>query len=569
MTSGYDIVIEKKTKAEFEVKATKTGENPQKCPVCSDQRKPGNQNKPCFSYNAQTGLGHCQNCDASFYRKNENHKSYVRPVWENKTDLPESIVDFFMKRNIGQDVLREMKITNTDRGSICFNYFREGQLINTKYRTLDKRFAMHTGAELILYNLDGISGQKEIFITEGECDALVMIQAGFKNTCSVPAGANPKNNNLQYMDSCWEAFKDAERVYIMTDTDLPGNQLADELARRIGSERCFRVKSEYKDVNDALNAGVKINKEWVDKNSTFYPLVGVYQADSFWTDLIGIRKHGFPKGWRPRGEFGKKVAIHPGYQTVITGVPGHGKSEHLDQVLLELGIDYNLRGAYFSPENFPTQIHIIKIIEKLTGMNFWELSEFQINEIKEWIDDHIFWVYPDDGFGLTNILEHVRKAITRYGINWYVIDPWNKIDHQFSGSETAYISKCLDEMDNFNKKNNVHGFLVAHPTKMQKNEDGSYVVPNLYSISGSAHFFNKAALGWTVYKTGQGTTDVHIQKVKFKYWGEVGVLNYIWDHINGRYYTVNPDRKNWLIKESNLTPISQLPYKDDLDSVPF
>ena len=569
MTSGYDIVIEKKTKAEFEVKATKTGENPQKCPVCSDQRKPWNQNKPCFSYNAQTGLGKCQNCDASFYRKNENHKSYVRPVWENKTDLPESIVDFFMKRNIGQDVLREMKITNTDRGSICFNYFREGQLINTKYRTLDKRFAMHTGAELILYNLDGISGQKEIFITEGECDALVMIQAGFKNTCSVPAGANPKNNNLQYMDSCWEAFKDAERVYIMTDTDLPGNQLADELARRIGSERCFRVKSEYKDVNDALNAGVKINKEWVDKNSTFYPLVGVYQADSFWTDLIGIRKHGFPKGWRPRGEFGKKVAIHPGYQTVITGVPGHGKSEHLDQVLLELGIDYNLRGAYFSPENFPTQIHIIKIIEKLTGMNFWELSEFQINEIKEWIDDHIFWVYPDDGFGLTNILEHVRKAITRYGINWYVIDPWNKIDHQFSGSETAYISKCLDEMDNFNKKNNVHGFLVAHPTKMQKNEDGSYVVPNLYSISGSAHFFNKAALGWTVYKTGQGTTDVHIQKVKFKYWGEVGVLNYIWDHINGRYYTVNPDRKNWLIKESNLTPISQLPYKDDLDSVPF
>jgi len=39
MTSGYDIVIEKKTKAEFEVKATKTGENPQKCPVCSDQRE--------------------------------------------------------------------------------------------------------------------------------------------------------------------------------------------------------------------------------------------------------------------------------------------------------------------------------------------------------------------------------------------------------------------------------------------------------------------------------------------------------------------------------------------------
>ncbi len=539
----------------IEIKGRKTsGQVTTICPQCSEGRK--KKKDPCLSVNLDTGVWLCHHCSWSGAL---NKKVYSTPTWENKTDLPDAMVEWFLKRNISQSVLSEMKVTHTDtfmpqvganRKVMCFNYFREGKLVNTKYRTSDKHFKLHKDAELILYNFDGINGQKEIYITEGECDALCMIQAGFKNTCSVPNGANQKNNNLQYMDNCWRAFELAERVYIMTDSDDPGNQLADELARRIGVERCFRVKHAHKDINDAVNDGLTITKDWLERHSFLYPLVGVHEAQTFWDDLINIRKNGFPKGWMPRGEFGKKVSIHPGYQTIITGIPGHGKSEHLDQVLIELGIDYDLRGAYFSPENFPTSVHLIKIVEKLTGKNFWELTIAQVNETKDWINDHIFWIYPDDGLNLTNILDHVRKAVLRHGINWYVIDPWNKLDHQYTGSETAYISQCLDEMDVFNKKNNVHGFLVAHPTKMDKDTNGNFTVPNLYSISGSAHFFNKTALGWTVYKTGNGATDVHVQKVKFKYWGEIGQISYIWNPSNGRYYTINPDNTNWLIKKS-------------------
>lgn len=551
-----------------------TGQAVALCPKCSESRK--KKNDPCLSVNLDLGVWNCKNCGWTGGLKK---KHYEVPKWENKTDLPDAILEWFQKRNISSQVLLDLKVSHTDtfmpqvsanRKVMCFNYFRDGVLVNTKYRDSAKNFKLHKDAELILYNLDGITGQKEIFITEGECDALVMIQAGFKNTCSVPNGANPKNNNLQYMDNCWRAFEQAEKVFIMTDNDDPGNRLADELARRIGPERCYRVTHEYKDANDAVNAGVKIDREWIDSNASFYPLVGVHQAENFWNDLLNIRKNGFPKGWKPRGAFGEKVTIHPGYQTVITGVPGHGKSEHLDQVLIELAIDYDLRGAYFSPENFPTEIHIIKIVEKVTGKSFWDLSLNEINDTKDWINEHFLWVYPDDGVSLTNILDHVRKAITRYGINWYVIDPWNKLDHQYEGSETSYISRCLDEMDIFNKKNNVHGFLVAHPTKMQKDDSGDYAVPNLYSISGSAHFFNKAALGWTVYKKGDGLSDVHVQKVKFKYWGEIGLINYLWDDKNGRYYLTNRDNSNWLKpKELNNPDLYTQSNVDDDDFMPF
>ncbi len=552
-----------------------TGQVYTTCPQCSHERK--KKTGKCLSVNLDSGVFNCKNC---YWKGALNKKVYVLPKWENKTVLSDSLVEWFLHRNIGQDVIMEMKITqgsifmpqvNQTVGCLCFNYFREGHLINVKYRDRNKNFRLHKDAELILYNLDGITGQKEIFITEGECDALVMIQAGFKNTCSVPNGANPKNNNLQYMDSCWMAFDQAESVYIMTDNDGPGNQLADELARRIGPERCYRIRHEYKDVNDALNDGQKITREWLMGNATFYPIVGVQTANDFWDGVINVRKNGFPKGWRPRGNFGTKVSIHPGYQSIITGIPGHGKSEHLDQVLIELGIDYNLRGAYFSPENFPSEVHIIKIIEKVSGKNFWALSISEIETYREWVSEHFYFISPEDGFELKNILNHVKMAVMRYGINWYVIDPWNKLDHQFEGSETSYISRCLDEMDLFNKKYNVHGFLVAHPTKMEKDKNNNYLVPNLYSISGSAHFFNKASLGWTVYKVGQGVSDVHVQKVKFKYWGEIGLVSYHWNSDNGRYFdnSVTPNNGPWLSFDKKVIDFTAPRFPIDEEPVPF
>lgn len=532
------------------------------CPKCSHDRK--KKHVKCLGVNLDKQVWHCNHCQ---WKGGLTKKTYTIPTWENLTQLPDKVVEWFAKRSISQQVLIDMKVTTAVKfmpqvekevNTICFNYFREGQLVNVKYRDAAKNFMLYKGAEKILYNLDGIKDQKEIWIVEGEIDCLTLIQLGIKNSCSVPNGANKKNNNLDYMDNCWQYFEQAEAVYILTDTDEPGNMLADELARRIGTEKSHRVKIDgFKDVNEAYCNGLHLTLDSLKSYAKPYPLLGVYTADNFWDGLLNIRKNGFPKGWKPRPPFGNHVTIHPGYFSIITGIPGHGKSEHLDQTLLELCIDNGLRGAYFSPENWPTELHLIKLVEKISGRNFWTLNLAEVNEFKSWIEDHIFWVYPEDGFNLTNVLNHIGKAVKRYGINWFVIDPWNKLDHQYTGNETKYISEALDQIDVFCKKNNLHGFIVAHPTKMAKDEEGKYQIPNLYSISGSAHFFNKTALGWTVYKKEKGLSEVHIQKVKFKYWGEIGMYSPLWDEENGRYYMTNPDRGNWLkneIIENNEIP---------------
>ena len=46
-----------------------------------------------------------------------------------------------------------------------------GEVVNVKYRTLDKRFRQVKGADKILYGLDDVVGQDTIIIVEGMPDS--------------------------------------------------------------------------------------------------------------------------------------------------------------------------------------------------------------------------------------------------------------------------------------------------------------------------------------------------------------------------------------------------------------
>jgi twinkle protein len=527
------------------------------CPQCSHDRK--KKNVKCLGVNLDQGIFHCNHCG---WKGSINKKQYVLPKWENKTELSDKVIEWFQKRNISQDTLIKMGVTEkreympqveSERLVVCFPYFKDKKVCNVKYRTSDKHFKLYKDAELVFYNIDGIQDNEEVIIVEGEIDALTMIQLGFTNTVSVPNGASRGNNNLQYLDNCYHYFENVKTVCIATDNDEPGQKLAEELARRIGVEKCTRaILGEFKDVNEMYCKTGKVNFDLKP-----FPLQGIYSVDNHWDGLLNILKNGFPKGWKPRGKIGEFLSIHPGYTTILTGIPGHGKSEVLDQILIQLCIDYNLRGAYFTPENRPTELHIIKIIEKLIGKSAFKSDSLTLQKAKEFLDERIFWVYPDDGYNLDNILEKVRQSVLRFGVNWYVLDPWNKLEHQYSQSETKYISESLDKIANFNHKNGVHCFIVAHPTKMKFNHDsGQYEVPGLYDISGSANFYNKADLGLTMYKNASNQNTLYIQKVKFKYWGSIGTVDLNWNPDNGRYDEYGLDVTNWLsnIKETETIP---------------
>ena len=175
-----------------------------------------------------------------------------------------------------------------------------------------------------------------------------------------------------------------------------------------------------------------------------------------------------------------------------------------------------------------------------------------------------------------NMLNTASAFVKKKGIKILVIDPYNRLEYQDGGnlSETLYISKLLDKITNFARFNDVLVFLVAHPRKMQKGE-----VPTMYDISGSANFFNKADYGITVHKTrntdsGQydNSSDIHIQKIKFKHLGNLGCAEMNWNYNNGRYEQRNNtvdlwDNSDWLNKnETQINDIepNMLPLTGDM-----
>ena len=560
------IVINPIDKKEYTIEVTKNGENQMTCPECSPNRK--KKTLKCFSFNLNKNAGRCNHCGIVLVAKEDKPieikpTEYKKPVWKNKTDLSNNAVKWFESRKITQSTLNEFKVTEglewmpqtqTNVNTIQFNYFKFGELVNVKYRDGAKNFKLFKDGEMIFYNLDATINNNVIIIVEGEMDVLALAQSGFKNVISVPNGCNDKGKiNMDYLDNCIDYFAEDCKFLLALDNDKVGNRLKDELARRLGYENCSTIT--FKDCKDANDCLIKYGIIGVTESieaAKEYPIEGVFNAIDIQDSIWDYYNNGLPSGFGiGMHEFDMFLKFQPGYLTVITGIPGHGKSEFLDFLMCRLNISHDWKFALYSPENHPLQLHFSKLAEKIIGKPFDgknRMSPLDLTTTIEYLKDVFYFVNPAENFTLDNILTAVKSLVRKKGVKAFVIDAWNKLEHNYSTNETKYISEQLDKIVTFCEKNSVHCFLVAHPTKVQKDKaTQKFEIPNLYSISGSANFYNKAANGITVYRDYENfTTEVYIQKVKFKHWGQTGCCQFAWDKTNGRYYKGMPNHDSWI-----------------------
>lgn len=561
------IVINPIDKKEYTIEVTKNGENQMTCPECSPNRK--KKTLKCFSFNLNKNAGRCNHCGVVLVAKEdkpifvEPAKVYSKPIWKNKTELSNNAVKWFESRKITQSILNEFKVTEGAEwmpqtqntvNTIQFNYFKFGELVNVKYRDGAKNFKLFKDGEMIFYNLDATINNNVIIIVEGEMDVLALAQSGFKNVISVPNGCNDKGKiNMDYLDNCIDYFVEDCKFLLALDNDKVGNRLKDELARRLGYENCSTIT--FKDCKDANDCLIKYGIIGVTESieaAKEYPIEGVFNAVDIQDSIWDYYNNGLPSGFGiGMHEFDMFLKFQPGYLTVITGIPGHGKSEFLDFLMCRLNISHDWKFALYSPENHPLQLHFSKLAEKVIGKPFegiGKMSPLDLTTTIDYLKDVFYFVNPAEDFTLDNILTAVKSLVRKKGVKAFVIDAWNKLEHNYTTNETKYISEQLDKIVSFCEKNSVHCFLVAHPTKVQKDKStGKFEIPNLYSISGSANFYNKAANGITVYRDYEHfTTEVYIQKVKFKHWGQTGCCQFAWDKTNGRYYKGMPNHDSWI-----------------------
>ena len=123
-------------------------------------------------------------------------------------------------------------------------------------------------------------------------------------------------------------------------------------------------------------------------------------------------------------------------------------------------------------------------------------------------------------------------------------------------------------------------FLVAHPTKMNQREDGTYEECTLYHVSGSADFRNQTHDGNSIYRYfdsdgKKGYTKFTNLKTKMNFQGEIGgSVNFEYDIVNGRYHAqgMPPSTFDMTKPAQDLqirTNSDILPHEIDEDEMPF
>lgn len=484
-------------------------------------------------------------------------KKYDRPLPRLEKIRPETI-RYFESRGISNNTLLRFNITESremmPKGGantpvICFNYIKDEQLVNIKFRGKDKDFAMSRNAELIFYNLDSLNNETTAIIVEGEIDCLSLHEAGIYNVVSVPNGAGLGKQQLKYLDNCWQYFDDKEKIILFTDNDEPGNRLADELSRRLGRDRCHKVHlpDGCKDANDALRLGGKELIHALIEQARPWPISGILTMDDLFPIVEDYYQNGYPKGCEAGiGEFDELLTFTGGQITTVTGSPGSGKSEFIDYITTALARKHGWKFGVCSFEN-PAALHVTKLMEKFVGLSFAYRKDPQHRMSRPDFEEGIYLV--DQHFQFVNILQadvtiqgilsKLTELVRRTGIKGAIIDPWNYIEHKITNgqTETQYISEALSLIKECAVKNDIHIFIVAHPRKLMKDHNSKqYPVATMYDISGSAHFFNKTDNGISIHRDFEkGVVSVYVQKVRFSWQGRVGFTTYTFDTFIRQY----------------------------------
>jgi len=527
------------------------------CPTCSPDRKPKNQKAKCASYDWERGLGTCHNCDTSFQlhtykRKGEAEKVYVKPPQTDAIREPSTAVeDWFKTRGISKQTLIDLKVgegpewmpqTQKSENVIKFNYFMGGELLNVKYRDGRKNFKLFKGAEKVFYNIDSIVGHDYCVIVEGEMDVLALYEAGISNAISVPNGATLKTNNLDYLDSCIDYFEHMDNIIIATDTDDAGLALQTELIRRLGSEVC--LTATFEDCKDANEYLIKHGKDKLVARITGakpVPLENVTTFKDHEAEVIDFVNNGFKPGFQVGlDNFDDIFSTYTGQFITVTGIPSSGKSDFVDQMCVGYNANYGWKTAFASPENKPNFLHAHKLMRKVWGGMPTKADVYgeRWNAVADHVNDNFYHV-DMERYNLESVLAKGAELVKRKGIKCLVIDPFNKVRANTANDNdiNKYTMEYLMQIEVFAKKYDVLVIIVAHPTKMYKNDKGVIEVPTMYNIKGGGEWYDASYHGLVVHRNyEQKTVMVKVLKVKFQNLGENGAeAHFKWNPDSGGY----------------------------------
>jgi twinkle protein len=459
------------------------------------------------------------------------------------------VMDWFAARGISNQTMLRYRVSESMEGEtryINFNYFINGQLVNIKYRDSQKRFKLVSGAMLSLYGIDVAcdNSNDEVVITEGEIDTLSFYEAGIKTAVSVPNGASKGNQKLEWLEEMLP-FLEGKRIYLCTDNDEPGIALRNELARRLGKSNCWIIHLPEKDANETL---LKHGKEVLAQcyqNAEPFPVDGIDVVSS--SELTQLWDQGYPQGYDTGFEnLDEHFQWHPGMVTLITGIPGHGKTTWLKNILVRLADRYGWSYLVYSAEEASASFAMTDLLSIRTGRSFFSapncarISRQEVEDATPFLNDHFkYYKLSENDSTVEAIMAKAEEMVKRHGIRGLVIDNMSTVERQIAGSgdnRHNQIGNMMRDLRAFAREHGIHIWLVAHPKKLTKVKQAVYEVPTGYDVGDSSHYYNAPDVGITVYRNREtNQTEIHFWKIRFRFSGQESTDYFRYDVCTSRY----------------------------------
>ena len=379
------------------VVATITQDSRLVCPNCSTNRKKSKEKTLSVTVKPDAVTYYCHHCNAGgaikqnkFYEEHMNSSVTKIPTQLNyNVDL---IKRFFANRGVELESINDLPPMTTgtkfiggqEQEAVGFIYGSHEDPSAIKWRAVESKGFTSDNAAKSFYGREQLDPDcDELIIVEGECDVIALASIGIK-AVSCPNGAPAKvsvkrvvpedDGKFSYIWEERDLIDRVQRIVLATDNDDAGEALAEEVARRVGRAKCWRVRfpDGVKDANDAVRElGAQTTKEIFAKPEPV-PLSGVYSAESYRDEIISLFNGGDGRGESTGFDnLDELYTVAEGMLTVVTGIPGSGKSEFVDQLMINLARKSGWRFAVCSFEN-PPAYHIAKMAEKVMGKPFYD-----------------------------------------------------------------------------------------------------------------------------------------------------------------------------------------------------
>jgi twinkle protein len=401
-----------------------------------------------------------------------HEKTYRKPAVQHRAPLGK-VEAYLTGRGLTLETLRAFRIRASEDGEdILLPYMRDNELVNAKWLKVDrpagkKVMRMEKDCAPILFGWQCVpEDARSIVLCEGEIDAMSLFQLG-RPALSVPNGAS----GMQWVEIEYPHLERFDEIFICFDQDDAGRKGAQEVAERLGRERCRLVKLPTNDANDALLGGcdaAAMDAYCLDAKSIDPP--ELRGAADFQAQVIeefyppDNARVGFLSPWPA---LNGRIAFRPTEVIVLNGINGHGKSQALGHMMLH-AMNQDERVCIASLE---MQAHkwIARLCRQATATA--EPTIAYLKAVHSWLDGKL-WAFDKTGTADTNrMLEVFKYARRRYGVTVFAIDSLLKcgIADDDYGAQKLWVEKLCD----FAIQHQATVFLITHSRKLESEKEQS------------------------------------------------------------------------------------------------